>query len=638
MGTLEQNDSVSFTVDPFGDQRRGYRFQLNPFGVQADARVSEIDGIVDESWDAVWRSAGHIDAQGWTVEAAVPFHQLRFPKTTEVQTWGFDFRRAYPRSVLHEMAAHYVDPGDNCGLCQIPRIEGFEGLRTGLGLEISPTVVVDRTDSAPALGAPLEDGDEETEGGLFVRWSPTPNISVNGTINPDFSQVEADAVRLAVNERFALFFPERRPFFLEDADLFATPLELVFTRTVVDPEWGLKLTGKSGASAYGVFVADDEVNNIIIPTADSSLFATLRGTVSTAVGRWRHDIGESSTAGLLITDRQGDNGYRNQVISGDALWRFGSKHAIGFQVAASDTEYTETLASLLGEPAEPFGGHALQALYSYDTRDWSGTFGYREFDSDFRADTGFLTRTGFDTWLGELTRTFWDDQDDDWLVSSSLGVKAIDTHDEAGDVLDRVFEIRGHVSGGSQTEIDLRLERRDEAVAGLLFDDMDTVELTTETQPTGWLRLGLTLADGDVIEVRELRRAGRVGVQPEVELKLGDHLNLQMFFLREELEVAHGHLYSADLAEARLVYQFDVRTFVRAIFQYIGVDHEPGSYLGPPPEDAEQAFAQLLFSYKINPQTLFFVGYSESQLGFGDNGLEQVDRTFFVKLGYAWLR
>ncbi|MEM8930448.1 MAG: DUF5916 domain-containing protein, partial [Acidobacteriota bacterium] len=521
MRTMEQEDSVSFTIDPFDDQRRAYRFELNPLGVQADALISGVDGTADESWDAVWQSAGHIDEQGWSVEARVPFHQLRFPKTETVQSWGFDFRRSYPRSVRHQIAAHYVDPADNCSLCQVPRITGFTGLRTGLGLEIVPTVVVDRTDSADAFGGDLIDGDEETEGGLFVRWSPKPNLTFNGTINPDFSQVEADAVQLAVNERFALFFPERRPFFLESSDLFVTPLELVFTRTIVDPEWGLKLTGKSGSSAYGVFTADDEINNITIPTADTTLLTTLPGNASTVVGRWRRDVGESSAAGLLVTDRQGDGGYSNRVISGDGLVRFGSKHSIQFQAATSETRYPEVLARLLGRTTDAFDGHALQAFYTYDTRDWAGSLGYREIDSDFRADTGFITRAGFETWRGQVTRTFWDDTDDDWLVRSSLGLTAIDTQDEDGDLLDRVIEVTGRLTGAHQTEIGIELERRDESINGLLFEDMDTVAVSFDIQPTGWIRLGLELTDGELIEIREIRRGEQAGIRPEFELKLG---------------------------------------------------------------------------------------------------------------------
>lgn len=638
--TLAQDDTVSFKIDTFGDQRRAFLFRVNPLGVQADAQVNGVDGSEDFSWDAVWDSAAHIGPDGWVAEVSIPFHQLRFPKSadSEAQTWGLDFRRSYPRRVRYRMAAHYVDPANNCDLCQVPRITGFEGMRTGWGLEVVPTIVFDRTDAAQAIGGDLVEGDEDAEAGLSVRWNPSSNVTLNAAVNPDFSQVEADAVELAVNERFALFFPEKRPFFLEGADIFTTPIELLFTRTIVDPEWGLKLTGKSGDSAFGFFTADDDVNTITVPTSDATILGALSGGVSTSVGRWRRDVGESSTAGVLVADRQGENGYFNRLVSADTSLRFGSRHALQVQGAVSDTRYPENFARLVGQPLDDFEGHAFQAFYAYETRDWFGSFGYRDYSADFRADMGFVPRVGFETWRGEARRTFWDDQDEDWLVQSSLGLLAIDTRGDDGEILDRVVGITGSVVGAQQSRLTAYYENRDEAFVGSLFEDMRSASLDFDIQPSGSVRLGLVVVEGDTIEIREVRRADNREIAPRLELKLGDHFNFRLDLTRQDLEVESGRLYRADVAESRLVYQFNVRTFVRAILQYVEVDRNPEHYLGSAPPDVEEAFGQFLFSYKLNPRTLFFAGYSESRLGRGESDLERVDRTFFVKIGYAWLR
>src|SRR5262249_43370228 len=152
----------------------------------------------------------------------------------------------YPRSVRHRLSAARRERDNPCVLCQVDKITGFADLKPGRNIELDPTLTAIRTDSAPAPGDSLSESDSKVKPGLSARWGITPNVSLNAAINPDFSQVEADAAQLAVNQRFALLYPEKRPFFLEGVDFFSTPVAAVFTRTVVDPRGGLKVTGKEG--------------------------------------------------------------------------------------------------------------------------------------------------------------------------------------------------------------------------------------------------------------------------------------------------------------------------------------------------------------------------------------------------------
>ena len=172
---------------------------------------------------------------------------------------------------------------------------GFVGITPGSNVELYPTLTSHRTDNRESFpGGPLGSGTVKVEPGLDIRWAVTPNLSLNATANPDFSQVEADSAQLEVNTRFALFFPERRPFFLEGADFFATPIQAVFTRTVADPSGGLKLTGKSGTTGLGVFAAHDRVTNLLFPSNQITRDTPLTiNTVSSAF-RYRHDVGSAS--------------------------------------------------------------------------------------------------------------------------------------------------------------------------------------------------------------------------------------------------------------------------------------------------------------------------------------------------------
>ena len=271
-----QDDTVGFFLDTFNDERRGFQFRINPLGVQMDASNSDVNGNEDWSWDAIWESRARMTDGGYIVEVAIPFSSLRFPRSSEPQTWGFMAMRDWPRSVRHRMRSQYFDNKRGCLVCQLDKLSGLQGMEPGRNIEITPTLTGLRTDRRMDFpGGPLVRGDEKPDVGVSLRWSVTPNVALNAAVNPDFSQVEADVAQLDVNNSFALFFPEKRPFFLEGADIFSTPFPLVFSRTVADPTWGAKVTGKEGRSAFGAFAARDKVTNILIPGYDGSEEETL---------------------------------------------------------------------------------------------------------------------------------------------------------------------------------------------------------------------------------------------------------------------------------------------------------------------------------------------------------------------------
>src|SRR5215210_3993296 len=250
------DDFVGIVLDTFNDERRAFEFFVNPLGVQMDMFIDDVSGNEDASWDTIWSSAGKITADGYAVEIAIPLSSLRFPRTEGEQTWGFDALRFYPRSQTARISSHPLDRNVNCYLCQASKMSGFSGITPGRNVELAPTVTSARTDQRQDLpSGPFDEGKLESDLGLTAKWGITPNLTLNAALNPDFSQVEADAAQLDVNTQFALFFPEKRPFFLEGADFFATPFDVVFPRNVADPSWGLKLTGKEGKNAVGVFAA-----------------------------------------------------------------------------------------------------------------------------------------------------------------------------------------------------------------------------------------------------------------------------------------------------------------------------------------------------------------------------------------------
>ncbi|MDH3588721.1 MAG: carbohydrate binding family 9 domain-containing protein, partial [Gammaproteobacteria bacterium] len=212
------DDMVGIVIDTFNDERFAFEFFTNPFGAQMDLTNDDVNQNEDDSWDAIWNSAGRITKQGFEVEMAIPLQQLRFPRSEGRQTWGIDVLRFYPRSQRHRISNNKQDRGRDCYLCQLEKIRGFACAEPGRNLVIAPTLTINQSDTRSDVTDPLVSGDADFEPGVDVRWGITPDLTLSATLNPDFSQVEADVAQLSVNEQFELFFPEKRPFFLEGAD------------------------------------------------------------------------------------------------------------------------------------------------------------------------------------------------------------------------------------------------------------------------------------------------------------------------------------------------------------------------------------------------------------------------------------
>src|SRR6185503_1025763 len=365
------DDFVGVVLDTFNDQRRAFEFFINPLGVQMDLINDDVNRNESSSWDAIWDSAGQVNERGFTAEMAIPFSQLRFPRTDGDQTWGIDVLRFRPRANRARISNNAQDRNRSCYLCQFGTFTGFANAEPGKALEVVPTLTATRTDSPPVPAAApgqLERGGFETEAGLGVRWGITPDLTLDVTFNPDFSQVEADVAQLEENTTFALFYPESRPFFLEGGDYYSSPLQAVFTRTVADPDAGAKFTGRTGNNTIGVFATNDAVTNLLIPGPFGSQSTSLDQENDAFVGRYARGFGKTSQIGALVTSRQGD-GYSNEVAGFDGRYFVNDQTTLRFQYLDSRTEYPAAVATQFGQ-AEDLEGDAWRVEYRYGSRNW----------------------------------------------------------------------------------------------------------------------------------------------------------------------------------------------------------------------------------------------------------------------------
>ena len=637
------DDWIGVVLDTFNDQRRAYEMFSNPLGVQIDAINDDVGGNYDDSWNAIWSSAGRITAEGYEVEMAIPFNQLRFQKVDGEQTWGFDANRSYPRSDRHHIGAFPRDRGNNSYLSQAVKLVGMEGADPGRNLEVIPTLTGSRTDERTALpygnldpDSNLQKGNTDGDLGVSLRWGLTPNTSLNGAYNPDFSQVEADVLQLDVNEQFALFFPETRPFFLEGADYFNTDLRLVHTRSIADPDSALKLTSKEGRGTWGIFSADDAVTNILVPGPEGSTSGSFTSSTLSSVARYRHDSGESSTIGGTVTDRRGE-GYANTVVSADTVYRFTSADMIKASFALAETKYNDEMVATLGVGVAPVQDPAVALEYNHGVRNWWVNSRYEDFGEEFRSDLGFRPRVGYQSLQASGARVWWGEEGD-FFRRAAWGGAAFHSRQQGGELLDEGLQSWFNFQGPRQTFVSVNGTI---STRGFMDQEFDLWEVAASfnTQATADVNLGLSAEMGDSIDFTNVLPAQETQIRPFIRYQFGRHLNLQYTHIFSALDVEGGQLFRVHAPELRVVHQFDTRAFIRAIFQYTDIRRDPSLYTATTVDEKTRTLlTQLLFTYKVNPQTALYAGYTDNQRGTDGFDLTRKDRTFFLKLGYAWVR
>jgi len=629
-----QDDFVGVVLDTFNDQRRAFEFFVNPLGVQMDMTQNEMTGGEDDSWDAIWDSAGRITDTGYIVEMRIPFSSLRFPRSEYGMTWGLDAVRFYPRGQRHRLALHPLERGNNCYLCQGSKLVGFEGVKPARSIELDPTLTASMSgvrDDFP--DGEMVDGNPDVEPGITAHWGITPNLVLTGAINPDFSQVEADAAQLDVNTQFALFYPEKRPFFLEGADIFATRFNAIYSRNIADPDWGIKLTGKVGKDAIGVIISQDSTTNLLIPSSQSSILANIEDENLSTIVRYRRDLFGATTGGFFYTGREGDD-YSNRMFGGDILFRWKETEAARIEILGSQTRYPDEIAQEHEQNAGKLTDYATRIVYQHTDRNWMYYFLYRDVGEDFRADLGFVPRVDFREGEAMIERA-WYPEKKGWS-QVRLGGRWDEYQDQSGQHLSRDVELFSWTQGPRQSFLRLSLFEGDIFYGGQLFDN-DRVDAFGEAQllPNLHVRLGAVV--GDQVDFANTRQGEVIRLEPRLRFDIGRHLRLTFEHSFEELDVDAGRLYTAQLSQIRATYQFNVRTFVRWISQFLDVDRDPSLYLDAVDARSRTLFNQILFSYKINPQTVFFLGYSDNFLGDEQIELTQQNRTLFLKIGYAWM-
>ena len=648
---LNDRDNLSFFtdyagmyLDSMGDGRTATMFIVNANGMQYDAVKDDVTGKEDASPDYFWESATRITEEGWFLEMRIPFSSVRY-RNTDPPRWSILLYRSYPRDFAYRINSARRPRGSNCTVCRANRLEGLERLPVGGNIVLAPYASAAST-ARPVggLGTPLASGSLAPQGGLDVKWTPNSTTAFDLTVNPDFSQVEGDTAQITANERFALNFPEKRPFFLEGVQLFSSPIQAAYTRTITAPRWGVRATGKLGQTSYTLLVADDEGGgSLVVPGPNSSTLVPQDLASVSAIARLQRDVGRSFVS-LIATTRETEDGSHNRVVGPDFQWRPSSSDAITGQILVSDSAYAPQ-ASRPG--SGPLSGYAADVEFERTTRTVNFLVKYRDVDRDFRADNGFVPQVGIRQGTADAGYTWRPDG----VVSrvKTLVFSNYTTEIDGGLVNQQVgpgIELDGLWS--SQGTLRYSVERV-RAVGSLLTRRQGIY--TFRINPSR--RIANITVNGTFGEEVDFAHArlGR-GLTTSIIATLNPTTRFQVQINRDHRKldvtpdrpgpndgaVDRGRLFTAAVSRVRGTYAFTPRMFVRAIGQYVSTDRNPDLYLAPVVARSGTFAGSLLVAYRWNWQTVVFLGYADNRTLTELDRLERSDRQIFAKVSYAFRR
>lgn len=660
---LTGDERLDLFLDTFHDHRHAYVFTVNPFGLQQDGSYDEnASPNYDSSFDTVWKSKGQRTRRGFVVWEAIPFKSLRFP-ATQKQTWGILFIRWIPRNNGSDTWPR-VSTRIQGRLGQEATLEGLDSISRGHNVQFIPyafersyRALDTRDPNNPRFVSRAFDPQAGIDGKTVLKDS----LVLDATVNPDFSQVESDQPQVTVNQRFAVFFPEKRPFFLENANFFQTPLDLFFSRNIADPLYGVRLTGKVGHYAIGTLFSDDQSPGESVAPNDPLAGKNARFSVV----RINRDVGRQSTIGMIYTDRE-FAGSHNRVGGVDGHFKFTPNWTLDWQGVTSATTLPGNLRS--AGPAYKFHLQRTGYQFYYDLN-------YEDLSTGFNTETGFLGENTVDRFvpytrsiprpalrpdfrgLGQFI-TYRFRPEGKTLISWGPNLYVDPVWDHAGNPLDEYYDTGLTFELTGQTYFELYqagdhelLRPQDFSVLpsnrtyvhqhkGVYLGSQYYQPFTFSAQYEWGTDVNFVPPAGKAPVLANLTHA-----QALLTLRPFTKLEVDNTYILERLTSRQGgaSIFDNHIIRSKWNWQFSPRLGVRTILQYNSIlPNQALTSLQP----TKQFNADFLVSYIVNPWTALYVGYNSDQQNINliptSTGSELLrtnrflndGRQFFVKFSY----
>jgi len=669
---IDSEDQIQILLDTDNSRQISFLFGVNPYGVQQDGTrsaqfaggaggpsatgggfrtINPLEGSVDLNPDYFFESKGRLIEGGYQVEIRIPFKSLRY-QDARVQSWGIHVLRRVQHSGFQDTWAPAIRANANF-LAQSGTLDGLHDLRRGLVLEVTPTMTA-RADRAPTVNNGQYEN--KTELGGDVRWGIRQNLTLNATINPDFSQVEADVGQVLLNERFALFYPEKRPFFLDGLELFDSPNQLIYTRRIVAPNGGAKLTGKIGGLNIASIVASDDKTY-----SWNGEHAPLFG-----VARLRYDFGSANTLGAVLTAREDGSDY-SRVAAADYRFYHSKLYWAQFQAAHSWTDSLQQRTT----------GSILQGDWDRTGRAWGFHFTARAVDPGFNAAAGFVNRTGIIEGRAFNRVTFYGAPEAFvQTYGAFFGLNPIWNNKGSGHSLSESTEsitpsatlrggwriggavTRGYFAFDPSLYAGYTIENSTGAVTDTVAfvvpppeDDQwgGSLSLTTPTfrHVTGTA----AMTRGEVPIFREAAPGRNSRIDASLDIRPTTAIRTSLQFSRLTIDrIADGSRFSSEtIPRVKIEYQVSRPIFLRLVGQYAARsrsalrDRDGNPILVDGVIDTgattNEFSTDWLFSYRPVPGTLVYVGYGsvmEEPHEFRFQDMQRTSDGFFAKISYLF--
>lgn len=631
------DDIVGVLLDTFHDRRHAYEFFVNPLGVQLDGTATE--GQSDDfSFDTLWRSEGRVTDDGFVSWVAIPFKSLRF-NSSPTQTWGIALMRVISRKNEQAFWPHITRQVQGFAQ-QMATVEGLEGIARGRNIQLTPYGFGAHSHFLDTQ-IPAFRSETDLRAGLDAKIVLKDALTLDITVNPDFSQVESDEPQVTINQRFEVFFPEKRPFFLENAGFFQTPENLFFSRRIADPQVGMRLTGKVGGWVLGGLLTDDRAPGKRVAEDDP-----LRGDrAAIGVVRVQRDLGNQSTAGLLVTSRDFGPGS-NRVFSFDTRLKLNEHWVFTGQAIASRTR------ELTGEH---LNGADYFAELNYSDRHFNYDAQYNDRSPTFRSDLGFINRVDIRR-VQQFARYQWIPKQG---FVQSFGPSAFLSinYDRQGRLQDRTVQADFGVTLRNTTGFSLGRNESFELFNGIGFHKHLT-SASFQTSMLKWLSFGTELSKGAGVNFFPA-----VGIQPflanttdarvSFTVKPTSQLSLEQTYIYSRLGTrsesslpaipASVSIFNNHLMRSKINYQFTRELSLRAILDYDAVLSNESLIAA---ERSKRFNTDFLVTYLVHPGTALYAGYSSGLENLAiaptlpptllrtNSPATLTGRQFFVKLSY----
>ncbi len=645
----DASDWVAVGIDAYHDRRRMAYFLSTPRGIQGDGMMVEGQDD-DDAVDFLFTSEGRVTADGYEVEMAIPFRSLRFPRKNPL-TFGFNAVRQVPGTGLF-VSWSPISSDSGPSIAQIGVLEGIVGIRPGRNLQIIPTVTGSR--SGERAGDGLRYAAPETRAGVSAKYGLTSSLTADLTVTPDFSQIEADAGVVDVNSRFAIFYPERRPFFLEGSEIFRTPIEVVYTRRIADPLYGAKLTGKQGGTSVGVLQALDRNGGIAVATLPDRLNPYFGHDASYQIVRLRQDVFENGTIGVLAGSREQQESYNRGAgldgrfvfrdkwtLQGQGLLSWAKardyRSAIAALTPAEDTALDGDLRGHVGQNTE---GNAWTMSLDRDSRMLNTGVSVTDISPRFSADMGFVPRTDQIRMRAFVSPVLYA-RGTSWYQSFSPEITYSRIHRHGptrhvGPRTDDEIEVQANLQLPHSTELGGGYYRVYTLHDGRAFPGQDRVALWGETNRFAAVQGGAFASYGGDVVFAEAVPGRSLRWEVWSDLRFTPQLDASLSVAGLSLKRSEtGVRYvNAAIPRLRISYQHNRELSFRAITEVDAARRYDATGARVPTETGVSM--DFLATYLLRPETVAYLGYGARLAGDGVTAARPERTSAFFKLSYLW--